>query len=102
MADRVAILDSAFEALEGRVHILESANRSIDVLYFAIHDDEVTRKTLGLLREKALQGIQIRIVTNPRGFKVDPAIKYHLQSLDNFEIRLFDNPVAGRFRTGYW
>jgi putative cardiolipin synthase len=99
LADRVAILDSAFEALEGRVHILESANHSIDVLYFSIHDDEVTRKTLELLREKALQGIQVRIVTNSRGFKVDPAIKYHLQSLDNFEIRLFDKPVAGRFKS---
>ena len=98
-ADQVAILDTAFEALEGRIHILESADRSIDVLYFAIHDDEVTRTSLGLLREKALQGIRVRIITNPRGFKVDPALKYHLQTLESFEIRIFDKPVAGRFKS---
>jgi len=98
-ADRVAILDTAGEALEGRIHLLESAERSIDVLYFALHGDDVTRTTLGLLREKALEGIRVRIVTNPRGFKVDPALKYHLQTLPGFEIRVFDKPVAGRIKS---
>lgn len=97
-ADRIAILDSAIEALDGRIHLLESATSTIDVLYFAIHDDEVTRTTLGLLREKALQGIRVRVITNPRAFKVDPAIRFHLQTLHDFEIRVFDNPVAGRFK----
>lgn len=99
LADRVAILDTATEALAGRIHLLESAERSIDVLYFALHDDEVTRTTLALLREKALAGVRVRIVTNPRGFPVDPAIRYHLQTLPAFEIRVFDKPVAGRIKS---
>ncbi len=98
VADQVAILDTALDALEARIHILESADRTIDVMYFAIYDDEVTRLALGLLREKALAGVRVRLITNPRGFKVKPGLLHYLQALDTFEIRVFDNPTIGRFK----
>lgn len=96
--DQVAILDTEIEAIAARLHILESADRTIDVMYFAIHDDEVTWFALGLLREKALEGLRVRVITNPNGFKVESGVLHHLQGLDSLEIRVFDNPTMGRFK----
>jgi putative cardiolipin synthase len=91
-ADQLAILDDPDEAIDGRIHLLNSAEKSIDVLYFSVHDDLVTRATLGILREKALAGINVRIITAAKGFKVGRPLLFHLQSLDTFEIRLYNVP----------
>ena len=99
VADMVAILDTPEDGIIGRIHIFDAAQNSIDILYFSIHDDEVTRAALGLVREKALAGLKVRMVTAASGFKVDPALLYHLQSLDTFEIRLYNKPsLAKPFR----
>lgn len=89
-ADQVAILDDPDDAIDGRIHILNSAEESIDVLYFSVHDDLVTRATLGILRDKALAGVNVRIITAAKGFKVSSPLLFHLQSLDTYEIRLYN------------
>ena len=96
IADTVYILDSPEDALIGRVHILDAARDSIDIMYFSIHDDAVTAAALGMVREKALAGIRVRMITAAGGFDVDPAMIYHFGSLDNFEIRIYNKPTAAK------
>lgn len=91
-ANQVAILDDPDDAIDGRIHILNSADTSIDVMYFSVHDDLVTQATLGVLRDKALEGINVRIITAAKGFKVGSPLLFHLQSMDTFEIRLYNMP----------
>lgn len=96
IADMVYILDSPEDGLIGRVHILNAARDSIDIMYFSVHDDDVTAGALGMVREKALAGIRVRMITAAGGFHVDPAMIYHLVSLGNFEIRIYNKPSAAK------
>ena len=97
IADKVYILDSPEDGLIGRVHILDAARDSIDIMYFSIHDDSVTAAALAMVREKALAGIRVRMITASSGFDVDPAkIGSEINSIPVYDIEDLRDRIVGR------
>lgn len=62
--DRVAVVESPTESFDTRIHILDEAERSIDVSYYAIHMGESTDLFLGALLEAADRGVHVRILVD--------------------------------------
>ena len=62
--DRVALVEYPSDSLEARLHILDEAERTIDVSYYAIHMGETADIFLGALLHAAERGVQVRILVD--------------------------------------
>lgn len=88
------------EAWWARWKMLHNARRSIDVTYFIVSDDAFGLSFLGLLAQKAREGLRIRFMVDSRGSKalasgISGRRGYlkELSRLPNVDVRVF-NPVS--------
>ncbi len=93
--------DSAFHLLDGveaaftsRLALIEGAQRTLDLQYYAIHADTSTEVLLQHLREAARRGVRVRILLDDFNTVGEDAQVLRLAFEPNVEIRLF-NPIAG-------
>ena len=88
------LLDSVGAAFSSRLALIESAQRSLDLQYYAIHADKSTEVLLQRLRDAARRGVRVRILLDDFNTVGKDAQVLRLAFEPNVEIRLF-NPQPG-------
>ncbi len=88
------LLDSVADAFSSRLALIESAERSLDLQYYAIHADSSTETLLERLRDAARRGVRVRILLDDFNTVGKDAQVLRLAFEPNVEIRLF-NPLPG-------
>lgn len=93
--------DSAFKLIDGvelaytsRLALIEGAQRSLDLQYYAIHADPSTETLLQAIRAAAQRGVRVRILLDDFNSVGADAQVLRLAFEPNIEIRLF-NPLPG-------
>ncbi len=67
LGNRVTLCETGEEGYERLVQLIEEATRSIYVLTFLLHNDEVGRDIVGRLARRAREGIQVRMLMDGIG-----------------------------------
>jgi putative cardiolipin synthase len=89
-----ALLDSVGAAFSSRLALIESAEHSLDLQYYAIHADSSTEILLQRLRNAARRGVRVRLLLDDLNTVGKDAQVLRLAFEPNVEIRLF-NPLPG-------
>jgi putative cardiolipin synthase len=88
------LLDTADEAFTSRLALIDAAQRSLDLQYYAIHADASTEVLLQALRGAARRGVRVRILLDDFNAVGADAQVLRLAFEPGVEMRLF-NPLAG-------
>ena len=93
--------DSAFRLLESvdlafssRLALIDGAQRTLDLQYYAIHADSSTEQLLERIRAAADRGVRVRILLDDFNSVGADAQVLRLAFLKNIELRLY-NPLPG-------
>jgi len=93
--------DSGFRLIDGveiaftsRLALIEGAQRSLDLQYYAIHADASSEILLRRIREAARRGVRVRLLLDDFNSVGEDAQVLRLSFEPNIEIRLF-NPLPG-------
>ncbi len=96
-----ARFDSGFVLLDGpqaaygsRLALVESAQKTLDLQYYAIHADASTGRLLSGVRDAAARGVRVRILIDDFHSTGRDALVLRLAFEKNIEMRMF-NPLAG-------
>jgi phosphatidylserine/phosphatidylglycerophosphate/cardiolipin synthase-like enzyme len=88
------LLDSVDIALTSRLALIDGAQKTLDLQYYAIHADASTEVLLQRLREAARRGVRVRILLDDFNSVGEDAQVLRLAFEPNVAIRLF-NPLPG-------
>jgi len=88
------LLDSVGAAYGSRLAMIDAAQRSLDLQYYAIHADGSTEILLQRLRDAARRGVRVRILLDDFNTVGEDAQVLRLAFEPNVQIRLF-NPLPG-------
>jgi cardiolipin synthase C len=88
------LLDSADAAFSSRLALIDAAQRSLDLQYYAIHADATTEILLKRLRDAAHRGVRVRVLLDDFNTVGKDAQVLRLAFEPNVQIRLF-NPLPG-------
>jgi phosphatidylserine/phosphatidylglycerophosphate/cardiolipin synthase-like enzyme len=88
------LLDSVGAAFGSRLAMIDGAQRTLDLQYYAIHADNSTEILLQRLRDAARRGVRVRVLLDDFNTVGDDAQVLRLAFEPNVEIRLF-NPLPG-------
>jgi putative cardiolipin synthase len=89
-----ALLDSVGAAFSSRLALIDSAQRTLDLQYYAIHADNSTEMLLQHLRDAARRGVRVRVLLDDFNTVGKDAQVLRLAFEPGVEIRLF-NPLPG-------
>lgn len=89
-----ALLDSVESAFSARLALIESAQKTLDLQYYAIHADASTEILLQRLKEAAHRGVRVRLLLDDFNTAGPDAQVLRLGFVKNIEVRLF-NPLPG-------
>jgi putative cardiolipin synthase len=95
-ANHVVVLEHAIESKVARMAKLLKAEKTIDALYFAVEEDEISVAGLALLRNAALNKVRVRVIIDSMHNKVSrammAALMYNLppSAQGRIEIREFN------------
>lgn len=78
---KVRYLEENLDAWVTRWRMIERAERSIDLTTFILEEDTFGQALLGLLTEKAEQGVRVRVLFDARGTKPIDQLRYAGQNL---------------------
>ena len=92
------LLDSVGAAFSSRLALIQAAERSLDLQYYAIHADASTEILLRGLRDAARRGVRVRLLLDDFNTVGKDAQVLRLAFEPNVEIRLF-NPLPGSRRS---
>ena len=92
------LLDTVDAAFTSRLALVDSAQRSLDLQYYAIHADASTEVLLQRLREAARRGVRIRLLLDDFNTVGEDAQVLRLAFEPGIELRLF-NPLPGSRRS---
>lgn len=89
-----ALVNSAELAFTSRMALIDAAQKTLDIQYYAIHADETTDRMFDALRAAAARGVRIRILLDDFNTAGKNAQVLKLAFEKNIELRLF-NPLPG-------
>ncbi|MDI1275270.1 phospholipase D family protein [Polaromonas sp.] len=89
-----ALVNSAELAFTSRMALINAAQKTLDIQYYAIHADETTLRMFDALRAAAARGVRIRILLDDFNTAGKNAQVLKLAFERNIELRLF-NPLPG-------
>lgn len=92
------LLDSVDSAFTSRLALVDRAERSLDLQYYAIHADASTAVLLERIRSAAARGVRVRILLDDFNSVGPDAQVLRLAFEPGIEIRLF-NPLTGSRRS---
>ncbi|MBC7380478.1 MAG: phospholipase D family protein [Burkholderiaceae bacterium] len=93
-----ALLSSVEMAYGGRLALIEAAQKTLDLQYYAIHADSSTERLLQRLRAAARRGVRVRILLDDFNTVGRDVQVLRLAYEPNIEMRLF-NPLPGGRRS---
>ncbi|MGJ7512249.1 phospholipase D family protein [Variovorax sp. GT1P44] len=88
------LLDGAPAAYGSRLALVEGAQKTLDLQYYAIHADASTARLLTGVRDAARRGVRVRILLDDFHSTGRDALVMRLAFEPNVEMRMF-NPLAG-------
>jgi putative cardiolipin synthase len=88
------LLDSVETAFTSRLALIDGAQRSLDLQYYAIHADSSTEILLQHLRDAARRGVRVRVLMDDFNIVGTDAQVLRLAFEPNVQMRLF-NPLPG-------
>lgn len=88
------LLDTVGVAFTSRLALVDGAQRSLDLQYYAIHADASTEVLLQRIREAARRGVRVRILLDDFNSVGEDAQVLRLAFVPGIEVRLF-NPLPG-------
>ena len=88
------LLESVDLAFTSRLALIESAQKTLDLQYYAVHADSTTEQLLERLRAAAGRGVRVRILLDDFNTVGADAQVLRLAFLKNIELRLY-NPLPG-------
>lgn len=96
--DRVILLEEKMFSGLARVNLIENAQESIDVSYYAIHKGYITDLLLGMILDAADRGVKVRILLDGifHGLRFSlKDVQYALINHPNIEIKFYEplNPL---------
>ncbi len=89
-----SLVNSAELAFTSRMALINAAQKTLDIQYYAIHADETTDRMFEALRAAAARGVRIRILLDDFNTAGKNAQVLKLAFEKNIELRLF-NPLPG-------
>src|SRR5579862_4616230 len=95
----VRLLTSGEEALADLIALADHAERTLDIQYYIIHQDDSARILLHHVRLAADRGVRVRVLVDDLNTAGEDRRFMHLSSHPNVEVRVFNPFTAGRFST---
>jgi len=89
------VIHVGITALHARLDLLRAAQRSLDLQYYHMHDDETGRLILRELRNAAQRGVRVRLLIDDMYTQGMEPLLLGLAAFPNAEVRLF-NPFPTR------
>ena len=79
------------------ITLADHAERTLDIQYYIIHEDESTQEFLQHVRLAADRGVRVRLLVDDLNTAGEDRRFMHLSSHANVEVRVFNPFTAGRF-----
>src|ERR1700674_5791997 len=95
----IRLLSSGDEALASLIALADHAERTLDIQYYIIHEDDSTRALLHHVRLAADRGVRVRGLVDDWNTAGEDRRFMHLSTHVNVEVRVFNPFTAGRFAT---
>jgi putative cardiolipin synthase len=95
----VRLLTSGEEALADLIALADHAQRTLDIQYYIIHQDESAALLLHHLRLAADRGVRVRVLVDDLNTVGEDRRFLHLSEHANVEVRVFNPFPGGRFAT---
>jgi cardiolipin synthase C len=95
----IRLLSSGEEALASLIALADHAERTLDIQYYIIHQDESTRTLLHHVRLAAERGVRVRVLVDDLNTAGEDRRFLHLSEHANIEVRVFNPFPGGRFAT---
>lgn len=93
-----ALVNSAELAFTSRMALINAAQKTLDIQYYAIHADETTDRMFDALRAAAARGVRVRILLDDFNTAGKNAQVLKIAFEPGIELRLF-NPLPGNRRS---
>src|ERR1700688_3797109 len=93
----VRLLTSGEEALAGLIALADHAERTLDIQYYIIHQDDSARILLHHVRLAADRGVRVRVLVDDLNTAGEDRRFMHLSEHANVEVRVFNPFPGGRF-----
>ncbi len=95
----IRLLTSGDEALDSLIALADHAERTLDIQYYIIHQDESARTLLHHVRMAADRGVRVRVLVDDLNTAGEDRRFMHLGEHANVEVRVFNPFPGGRFAT---
>ncbi len=95
----IRLLTSGDEALASLIALADRAERTLDIQYYIIHEDDSARLLLHHLRLAAARGVRVRVLVDDLNTAGEDRRFMHLSKHANVEVRVFNPFPGGRFAT---
>jgi phosphatidylserine/phosphatidylglycerophosphate/cardiolipin synthase-like enzyme len=95
----VRLLASGEEALDSLIALADRAERTLDIQYYIIRQDESARILLAHVREAADRGVRVRVLVDDMNTAGEDRRFLHLAHHANIEVRVFNPFPGGRSAT---
>jgi putative cardiolipin synthase len=93
----VRLLTSGEEALADLIALADHAERTLDIQYYIIHQDDSARILLHHVRLAADRGVRVRVLVDDLNTAGEDRRFMHLSEHANVEVRVFNPFPGGRF-----
>ncbi len=93
----IRLLPSGDEALASLIALADRAERTLDIQYYLIHEDESSRLFLRHLRLASDRGVRVRLLVDDLNTAGEDRRFMHLGQHANVEVRVFNPFPGGRF-----
>ena len=95
----VRLLSYGDEALASLIALADHAERTLDIQYYIIHEDQSTLMFLHHVRMAADRGVRVRLLVDDLNTAGEDRRFMHLGEHRNVEVRVFNPFTAARFST---
>ena len=96
----IRLLNSGDEALASLIALADRAQRTLDIQYYIIHEDDSSRLLLHHVRQAADRGVRVRVLVDDLNTVGEDRRFMHLGEHPHIEVRVF-NPFPGG-RVAMW
>ena len=94
------LLSWSAQSLYARIELARRAQRSLDLQYYELRDDETGRLLMRTLRDAALRGVRVRLLLDDLYTAGSDPVLSGLAAFPNVEVRLFNPFPVGRGSLG--
>jgi cardiolipin synthase C len=95
----IRLLSSGEEALDSLVSLADHAERTLDIQYYIIRQDDSARDLLRHVRDAAERGVRVRVLVDDLNTAGEDRRFMHLGQYPNVEVRVFNPFPGGRSAT---